>query len=244
MRLQDRVAIITGGATGIGEGIAGAFVAEGAQVVIASRSADVGRAAADRLGAIYVQTDISRVESSDALVAEVLSRHGRIDVLVNNAGVIGYRNAFLELTEAEYDAVVDVNLRGTFFLSQRVARAMVEQRAGSIIHIGSNISLMAEENAAHYMASKGGINSLTLAMAHELGPYGIRVNTIAPGEILVEAAREFYASEASRQRIERVPLRRIGHPADVAGLAVFLASGESEYLTGAIIPVDGGQLAV
>lgn len=244
MRLRDKVAIVTGGATGIGEGISEAFAADGASVIIASRNADRGEAVARRLGALYVQTDIADVKSVDRLVSEVLSRQGRIDVLVNNAGIIGYRNAFLEVTESEYDTVVNVNLRGTFFMSQRVARVMVKQKAGSIIHISSNISLMAEDDAAHYMASKGGINSLTLAMANELGPYGIRVNAIAPGEILVEAARAFYESDASKQRIGKLPLRRIGMPKDVAGLAVFLASSESDYLTGTIIPVDGGQLAL
>lgn len=244
MRLRDKVAVVTGGATGIGEGITEAFAAEGARVVIASRNAEVGDAVADRVGVAYIQTDISKVASIDDLVSEVVARFGKIDVLVNNAGLIGYRNAFLKATEEEFDMVVDVNLRGTFFMSQRVARVMVEQQSGSIIHISSNISMMAEDDSAHYMASKGGINSLTLAMAKELGPYSLRVNAIAPGEILVEAAREFYESETSKQRIGNLPLRRIGLPRDVAGLAVFLASDESSYLTGTIIPVDGGQLAV
>ncbi len=243
MRLEGKVTIVTGGATGIGAGICEAFVGEGAKVVIASRDRQRGKAAAARLGCEFEATDITVQDDIDRLVEGVISRHGGIDVLVNNAGVTSSHNPFLDVTREQFAEVMSVNLEGAFFVAQAVARAMVARGGGSIINIGSNISMMAEEDTAHYMASKGGINSLTFAMASELGPLGVRVNTIAPGEIQVETATDVYTSPAGRERLTRLPLRRPGSPSDIAALAVFLASDESAYLSGTVIPVDGGQLA-
>ncbi len=243
MELAGKVAIVTGGATGIGAGIAAAFVAAGAQVVLAARDADRGLLAARTLGCTFIPADITSAEDIDRLVTEVVARAGRIDALVNNAATTTGMGPFLEVTEAQFDAMFDVNVRGTFFLSQRVARAMIDGGGGSIVNIGSNISLMFEPDSPHYMASKGAINSLTIALAGELGPHGIRVNTIAPGEIQVERDPEVYRSGPGRERIGRVPLRRPGTPAEIGRLAVFLASDASAYISGTVIPIDGGQLA-
>lgn len=242
MDLTDKVTIVTGGATGIGAGIVAAFVEAGAQVVLASRDVGRGTAAAGELGCIFVPTDITASADISRLVEDVVGRFGRIDVLVNNAATTSHMGPFLEVTEDDFDAILDVNLRGTFFLTQRVARAMIAQGHGSIVNIGSNISLMYEPDSAHYMASKGAINSLTVALAGELGPHGIRVNTIAPGEVQVDRQADIYESGPGLERISRVPLRRPGTPRDVAQLAVFLASDASAYISGTIIPVDGGQL--
>jgi NAD(P)-dependent dehydrogenase (short-subunit alcohol dehydrogenase family) len=241
--LIDKVAIITGGATGIGAGIATVFAELGASIVLAARDADRGATVAARLGGTFIQADIASSTDIDRLAARTLDHFGRIDVLVNNAATTTGMGPYVDLTEADYDTMLDVNLRGTFFLTQRVARAMIDQRTGSIVMIGSNISLMSEPDASHYMASKGALNSLTYALASELGPHGIRVNTIAPGEIDVERDPDVYVTGPGRERIERVPLRRPGTPRDVALLAAFLASDASAYISGAIIPVDGGQLA-
>jgi NAD(P)-dependent dehydrogenase (short-subunit alcohol dehydrogenase family) len=243
MDLTKKVAIITGGATGIGAGIAAAFVDADAQVVLASRDVERGEAAARALGCAFVPTDITSAEDIDRLVEDVLGRFGRLDVLVNNAAMTSGMGPFLEVTANAYDAMLEVNLRGTFFLTQRVARVMIAQGSGSIVNIGSNISLMAEADSAHYSASKGGINSLTFALASELGPHGIRVNTIAPGEIQVDRDPDVYRSGPGKERISRVPLRRPGTPHEVGLLAVFLASDAAAYISGTVIPIDGGQLA-
>lgn len=242
-QLDGRVAIVTGGATGIGNGIAAALIAAGATVVLAARDAARGEEAARTLGCSFERTDITSADDIERLVTAVVGRLGRIDVLVNNAATTWGFGPFLEVTGAGFDSVFDVNVRGTFFVTQRVAREMIARGAGSIVNIGSNISMMAERDTSHYMASKGALNSLTFALADELGPHGIRVNTIAPGEIQVGRDPAVYLAGAGRARIDRVPLRRPGTPAEIGDLAVFLASDASGYITGTVIPVDGGQLA-
>ena len=243
MVLADRVAIVTGGATGIGRAIATALVAEGATVILASRDAARGELVARDLGCAFVETDLTSLADIARLVDGVVEQFGRIDVLVNNAATTSGLGPFLEVTPEQFDAVLDVNVRGTFFLTQHVARVMTRLGRGSIVFIGSNVSMMAELDTSHYMASKGALNSLTLALADELGPLGIRVNTIAPGEIQVDRDPEVYLAGPGRERLSRVPLRRAGTPEDVAALVVFLASDASAYISGTVIPVDGGQLA-
>ena len=240
--LAGKVAIVTGGATGIGAGIAAAFVAAGAQVVLAARDAERGVLARAN-SAVSSWRRISPRPGCRAPRGRGRDRFGRVDALVNNAATTTGMGPFLAVTEAQFDAMFDVNVRGTFFLTQRVARAMIDGGGGSIVNIGSNISLMFEADSSHYMASKGALNSLTYALASELGPHGIRVNTIAPGEVQVERDPEVYRSGPGRERIARVPLRRPGTPAEIAQLAVFLASDASAYISGTIIPIDGGQLA-
>ena len=173
-----------------------------------------------------------------------MEAHGRIDILVNNAGVATAFAPFLDLLPEMYDLVADTNLRGTFFVTQRVARVMAQQRSGKIAIISSNLADIAQPETCHYIATKGGLKSLTKGLALELSPYGICVNAIAPGEIYVESAREFFDDPANKPRFDAIPLRRFGYPRDVAGAAIFLASSESGYITGTTTVIDGGQSIV
>ncbi len=248
-RLQDKVAIVTGGGTGIGRGIALAYAREGAIVVIANRREEKGQGVVNEIEteggrALFVRTDIRSLPDIDNLVERAVEVYGRIDILVNNAGVATAFAPFLNLPPEMYDLVADTNLRGTFFVTQRVARVMAQQRSGKIVIISSNLADIAQPETCHYMATKGGLKSLTKGLALELSPYGICVNAIAPGEIYVESAREFFDDPANRPRFDAVPLRRFGYPQDVAGAAVFLASSESDYITGTTTVIDGGQSIV
>ena len=248
-RLQDKIAIVTGGGTGIGRGIALGYAREGAGVVIANRSEETGSRVVREIArsggqAMFVRTDIRSLEDVECLVQRTVETFGRIDILVNNAGLATSFAPFLELTPEMYDLVVDTNLRGTFFTTQRVARVMAEQRSGKIVMITSNIADIAQLETAHYSSTKGGLNSLTRVLALELSEYNICVNAIAPGEIYVESAKDFFDDPANKPRFDALPLRRFGYPEDVAGAAIFLASSESDYITGATIVIDGGQTIV
>ncbi len=248
-RLQDKVAIVTGGGTGIGRGIALAYAREGAIVVIANRREEKGQGVVNEIEreggrALFVRTDIRSLPDIDNLVERTVEAYGRIDILVNNAGVATAFAPFLNLPPDMYDLVADTNLRGTFFVTQRVARVMAQQRSGKIVIISSNLADIAQPETCHYMATKGGLKSLTKGLALELSPYGICVNAIAPGEIYVESAKEFFDDPANKPRFDAVPLQRFGYPQDVAGAAVFLASSESDYITGTTTVIDGGQSIV
>lgn len=245
-RLQDKIAIVTGGGTGIGRGIALAYAREGATAVIANRREETGKAVVDEITqaggrAMFVCTDIRSLAEIDNLVQQTVGAFGRIDILVNNAGVATAFAPFLDVTPEVYDLVADTNLRGTFFVTQRVARVMAQQRSGKIVIITSNLADIAQAETCHYMCTKGGLKSFTKGLALELGPCSICVNAIAPGEIYVESARDFFDDPGNRPRFEAIPLRRFGHPEDVIGAAIFLASSEAEYITGTTIVVDGGQ---
>ena len=246
-RLDDKVAIITGGGTGIGWAIAEAFAAEGAKLVIACRRREVGEKAVGELSgrgteAIFVQTDISIPDQGRSLVQRTLQHFGALDILVNNAGISTDFVPFLELSEEQFDLVVGTNLRGTFFLSQAAAAEMAERGGGKIVHITTNITEVAQAGTAHYMAAKGGLRSLTRNMALELAPHNIQVNAVAPGEIFVEAARDFFEDPANQERFAAVPAGRIGRPEEVAGAVIHLASAEASYQTGTTTFIDGGQM--
>jgi len=254
-RLQDKIAIVTGGGTGIGRAIALGYARERAMVVIANRTVETGQRTADEIAnfgghALFVQTDIRLSEDMDRLVRHTMERFGRIDILVNNAGVANTGAPFLEMTPEMYDLVMDTNMRGTYFLTQRVARMMLKQEArprgirGKIIMITSNIADIAQADTSHYSSTKGGLNSLTRVLALELSRHGICVNAIAPGEIYVESSKAFFDDPANQPRFDEVPLKRVGRPEDVAGAAVFLGSEESDYITGTITVIDGGQSIV
>ncbi len=225
------------------------YAREGAAVVIANRSEHTGREAVTEIEqgggkALFLRTDIRSRFEVDSLVQRTLEAFGRIDILVNNAGVANAFAPFLEVSPEMYGLVGDTNLRGTFFVSQRVARVMVQQARGKIVIISSNLAEIAQPGTCHYMCTKGGLNSFTKGLALELSPYNICVNAIAPGEIYVENASEFFDHPANRPRFDAVPLRRFGFPQDVAGAAVFLAADEADCITGATIVVDGGQSIV
>ena len=243
--LQGRVAIVTGGSQGIGEACARRFAQEGAQVVIADLADERGRALAAELQARYVHCDVGDKAQVDALVAEVMQAHGRIDVLVNNAGI--FRAAdFLDVTEEDFDAVLRVNLKGSFLVAQAVAREMAKAGRGSIVNMSSVNSVLAIPNIASYNVSKGGINQLTRAMALALADQGVRVNAVGPGTIATElAAKAVLTSEEAKNKIMmRTPMKRLGEPSEIADVVAFLASDASSYITGEIIMVDGGRMAL
>ena len=243
--LQDRVVIVTGAAQGIGEACARRFAREGAKVVIADVADARGQALARELSATFVHCDVGDKAQVDALVAQVVQSHGGIDVLVHNAGI--FRAAdFLDVTEEDFDAVLRVNLKGAFLMGQAVARVMARAGKGAIVHMSSVNSVLAIPNIASYNVSKGGINQLTRAMALALADRGVRVNAVGPGTIATElAAKAVLTSEEAKNKIMmRTPLKRLGEPSEIADVVAFLASDAASYITGEIVMVDGGRLAL
>ena len=243
--LRDRVVIVTGGAQGIGEACARRFAREGARVVVADVQDARGQALAAELGASYLHCDVGDKAQVDALVAQVMRAHGRIDVLVNNAGIFKAAD-FLDVTEADFDAVLRVNLKGAFLVGQAVAREMARAGRGSIVNMSSVNSVLAIPSIASYNVSKGGINQLTRAMALALADKGVRVNAVGPGTIATElAAQAVLTSEDARNKIMmRTPMKRLGEPGEVADVVAFLASDAASYVTGEIVMADGGRLAL
>ncbi len=244
--LAGRVCLVTGGAQGIGEACCRRFAREGALVVIADMDDERGTALASELGGLYVHCDVGDKAQVDALVAQVRDEAGRIDVLVNNAGIFKAAD-FLDLSEADFDAVLRVNLKGAFLMAQAVARAMVQDGVrGSIVHMSSVNGVMAIPSIASYNVSKGGINQLTRVMALALADHGIRVNAVAPGTIATElAAQAVLTSEDARRKIlSRTPMKRLGEPEEVADVVAWLASDAASYVTGEIVTVDGGRMAL
>jgi len=246
-RLEGRVAIITGAAQGIGLACARRFAAEGAQLVLADIDAAAGdRAARELPGATFLRTDVSRKADADALVAHAIDGHGRIDVLVNNAGIT-HACDFLDLAEEDFDRVLRVNLKSMFLCGQAAARAMVKAGIhGAVVNMSSANAVVAIPNQVPYVVSKGGVNQLTKVMAVALAPHGIRVNAIGPGTILTEMARNAVLTDdaARRKILSRTPLGRCGEPEEIAAVAAFLASDDASYLTGQTIYPDGGRLAL
>ncbi len=248
--LAERVTVITGAAQGIGAACAERFAREDAPVALWDIDDARGRALADRLQAdgrraLYTHCDVSQAADVQAALGATLAAFGRVDVLVSNAGI--FRAAdFLELTEADWDTVIAVNLKGAFLVGQACARQMATQGGGAIVNMSSVNGLMAIPTIASYNASKGGINQLTRAMALALADRGVRVNAVAPGTIATElAAQAVLTSEAARARIlARTPLQRLGEPAEVADVVAYLASDAASYLTGQIVYADGGRLAL
>ncbi|CAM5783440.1 SDR family NAD(P)-dependent oxidoreductase [Ottowia pentelensis] len=243
--LQGRVVIVTGAAQGIGAACARRFAREGAQVVIADVADAAGQALAAELQADYMHCDVGDKAQVDALVAKVLGQHGRIDVLVNNAGIFKAAD-FLDVSEADFDAVLRVNLKGAFLVGQTVARAMAAAGRGAIVNMSSVNSVLAIPNIASYNVSKGGINQLTRAMALALADKGVRVNAVGPGTIATElAAQAVLTSDDAKNKIMmRTPMKRLGEPAEVAEVVAFLASDAASYMTGEIVMVDGGRMAL
>jgi glucose 1-dehydrogenase len=251
MRLNGKVAIVTGGARGIGLAIAKRYVAEGAKVVIADVDAASGEAAARALGATcrFQATDVGEATQAQRLVADTCAAFGALDILVNNAGIV-HGADFLELNEADFDRVLRVNLKGAFLVGQAAARRMVEQikagrPAGAIVNMSSVNAVLAIPNQVPYCVSKGGLAQLTKVMALSLAPYGIRVNAIGPGSIMTDILKSVATDrEAKRRLLSRTPLGRIGEPDEIAAVAVFLASDDAAYVTGQTVYADGGRLGL
>jgi NAD(P)-dependent dehydrogenase (short-subunit alcohol dehydrogenase family) len=245
--LSGKNAIVTGGNQGIGFAIAEGLARHGAHVVIANRRADQGEAAARRLrdeghSAEAIKVDVSDGTSVQAMVAAVLRQHGHIDILVNSAAVI-VRKPAVELTEDEWQSVMDVNVKGTFLCCRDVGRHMIERRSGKIINISSNVSQVIQPLRSVYAVSKAAVSHLTRALAVEWATYGVNVNAVAPGPTVTDFNRQYLEEHpADRQRaIDSIPMARLGAPDDHVGLALFLASDASNYITGQTILVDGGS---
>ncbi|MDC0948891.1 SDR family oxidoreductase [Gammaproteobacteria bacterium] len=247
MRLKDKVAIITGGARGIGLAIARRFSEEGAHVIIADVLEEEGRDACADIGhAMFVACDVSDKEQVDKLVDETLRAQGHIDILVNCAAILRSASV-LDLTEDDFDRVIAVNLKGSFLTSQAVARQMVHaNRGGAIINLSSINALVALPAALPYNVSKGGVAQLTRVMGIALADKGIRVNAIGPGSINTEMLRIAMEgdSDARQQVLSRTPIGRLGEVEEIASIAVFLASDDASYIVGETIYADGGRLAL
>ena len=242
-----RVVVVTGAANGIGAACARLFAESGATLALW----DIDGAAADMLaaelgnGARALRCDVSIGAEVEAATKATLAAFDRVDVLINNAGI--FRNVdFLEHSEADWDAVLGVNLKGAFLVGQAVARAMTKNGGGAIINMSSVNAVMAIPTLSSYNASKGGIDQLTRAMALSLVDHGIRVNAVAPGTIATELARKAVlgSAEAKEKILGRTPLRRLGEPSEIASVCAFLASDAASYITGEIVVVDGGRMAL
>jgi NAD(P)-dependent dehydrogenase (short-subunit alcohol dehydrogenase family) len=241
--LGGRVCIVTGAAQGIGEACARRFASEGAKVVLADIDDARGQALAKEIAGLYVRCDVGDKAQVDTLVAKTMLTHGRVDVLVNNAGIFKAAD-FLDISESDFDAVLRVNLKGSFLVGQAVAREMAKAGKGAIVNMSSVNGVLAIPNIASYNVSKGGINQLTRVMALALVDKGIRVNAVAPGTIATQlAAKAVLTSEDARKKImSRTPMKRLGEPSEVADLVAYLASDASSYITGEIVVVDGGRM--
>src|SRR6266567_6019598 len=252
MRLKEKVALITGGTSGIGEATALLFAAEGAKVAITGRNEQRGAAVAGRMkerggNALFLRADVSQANDCKRAVEETLRTFGRLDILFNNAGVF-YPKTALECSEREWDEQIDVNLKGTFLMSKCVLPAMIAQHGGVIINNSSGWGIVGGDHAVAYCASKGGVVLLTKAMAIDHGRQGIRVNCICPGDVETPMLpadakmrglnwKDYIAGCANR------PLGRVGTVEEIAKAVLFLASDDSSFMTGAALVVDGGGTA-
>ncbi len=249
MQLENKVAIVTGGAHGIGLAIAKRYAAEGAKVVIADVDAAAGEAAAKEIEGrcSFVRVDVGDKGDADQLIEETFRLFDRLDIVVNNAGIV-HGADFLDIDEADFDRVLRVNLKGAFLVGQAAARRMVAdvgagKPPGAIINMSSINAVLAIPNQVAYCVSKGGLAQLTKVMALSLARYGIRVNAIGPGSIMTDILRSVGSDrEAKRRILSRTPLGRIGAPEEIASVAVFLAGADSSYITGQTVFADGGRL--
>ena len=250
MKLDGKVAIVTGGGQGIGRAIAFALAEHGANVVIADINIEVANTAASEIKgagykAVAIKANISKSEEVNQLVNKTLDIFHRIDILVNNAGV-SEPTPIIELTEEGWDRVINVNLKGPFLCSQAVGKHMIERKRGKIINIASVVSQLAHPTQAAYCASKAGLVLLTKTMAAEWGKYNINVNSISPGATETPRMQKFRKENPSflKGRIEATPIGRFIKPEEVANVVLFLASSDSDAITGANIVIDGGSSSV
>ena len=248
MRLQNKIAIITGAGSGIGRGIALAFVREGAKVVVADWSEEGGKETVKQVEkekgeAIFVKTDVSKTADIEQMVKTCLDKFGQVDILVNNAGIHRAYNLH-EMSEEDWDTVLNVNLKSIFLGSKRVIPEMLKQGKGKIISIASIAGLVGFAQSGAYCASKGGIIALTKEMVLEYAPKKINVNCIAPGIIKTAMTKDMLADPATKQFLESSTLYpRLGEPEDIAQATVYLASNESDFVNGEVLVVDGGWVA-
>lgn len=248
MQLEGKVAIVTGAAMGNGRAIGLGLAAEGADLVVADvdlERADATCEEARALGrrALAIKVDVARRQDTDAMVAQTVHTLGRLDILVNNAGVTSIHD-FLDLDEREWDRIMAINLKGVFLCTQSAAREMVQRGGGKVINISSTAASRGVPYSVHYSASKGGVELFTKSAARALAARGVYVNCIAPGVMETPLLQPFLAQPGKREQYEKaIPLGRVGQPTDLVGAAVFLASAASDFVTGIVLPVDGGSLA-
>jgi 3-oxoacyl-[acyl-carrier protein] reductase len=245
-RLEGKTAIVTGGSRGIGEAIALRLAREGANVAVcASRSVDAAEAVAEKIRAlgqqaIAQQTDVSQSESVDTLIKTTLDAWGKIDILVNNAGITR-DNLLMRMKEDEWDAVLDVNLKGAYHCIKAVTRSMMKARSGRIINVSSVVGLMGNAGQINYAASKSGLIGLTKSVAKELASRNITANAVAPGFIPTDMTAKL-KDDMQEQLIAQIPLGKLGSSEDIAAAVAFLASDDAAYITGQVIVVDGGMV--
>ena len=244
MKLKDKVAIITGGSRGIGYATADKFLAEGAKVILAASSQASADKAVERLKEKYpeatiagISPDLASLESVREAFRSATEKYGSVDILVNNAGV-SESTPFMEYTEETFDKVMDLNVKGVFNTTRAAAECMVARGTGVILSTSSMVSISGQPSGFAYPASKFAVNGLTVSLARELGPKGIRVNAVAPG-ITETDMMKAVPKEVIEPMIARIPLRRLGQPEDIANAFAFLASDEASYITGVVLSVDG-----
>ncbi|MHB1419781.1 MAG: SDR family NAD(P)-dependent oxidoreductase [Bacillota bacterium] len=255
MRLNEKVAIITGAGSGQGKAAAKIFAAEGAKVVISEWNEESGKQVEREIReegheALFIKTDVSNEKDVIAMVEQVKNHYGKIDVLFNNAG-IGYSYgskykmaSILKTPLEDWNAILGINLNGVFLVTKYVLPLMIEQKRGSIVNNCSIAALVGEWSIDAYCASKGGIMALTRALAIQYGKYNIRINCVCPGSIDTPMVASVLDNPNAEKRFKALPLGRIGKPEEVAYAALFLASDEASYITGLVMPVDGGATAV
>jgi NAD(P)-dependent dehydrogenase (short-subunit alcohol dehydrogenase family) len=241
---QNKVAIVTGGGSGIGLAIAQKFVENSITTIIIGRDKSKLDKAQEQLGELCIpmQGDLNHLETIPGLVSQIIDEYGHIDVLVNNAG-INMKKDLTEVTDEEFQRIILTNVTGVFAISREVAKCMIEKGSGSIINISSMASQYGIPKVIAYSASKSAIEGMTRAMAVELSPKGIRVNCIAPGFIATDMSAKALNNDPERKNkvMSRTPMGELGSPTDIGDSAVFLASDASKYITGVVLPVDGGN---
>jgi 3-oxoacyl-[acyl-carrier protein] reductase len=237
--MQDRVVIVTGGAAGLGAAAVRRFAAAGAAVECWDLAAEAGQAlAAEVDGVSFRRVDVTDAQAVDAAVGEVVAARGRLDVLVNNAGIT--RDAtLLKMDDAQFEQVIDVNLKGVFHCGRAAARVMVEQGEGAIINTSSVVALYGNFGQTNYVATKSGVIGMTRVWARELGRKGVRVNAVAPGFIATEMVQAM-PEKVRTMMAEKAPLQRLGRPEEIAEAYLFLASDRASFVNGAVLSVDGG----
>jgi NAD(P)-dependent dehydrogenase (short-subunit alcohol dehydrogenase family) len=251
VELSGQVALVTGSARGIGQAIADLFAANGARVVYSDLALDAVQTAAAPTGSPAVVLDVTRADQVESVIDAIASDYGRLDVVVNNAGVntLAHRVTIDEFPPEEWQRILKVDLDGVFLVSRAAARVMKPRKAGRIINIASIAGLVPLRLQCPFVAAKAGVVNLTRAMALELGPHGILVNAIAPGSTLTEGTKKLFYGEdglfrqSMQQMLAHIPLGRPGRPAEIAHAALFLAAPESSYVNGHILTVDGGWTA-
>jgi 3-oxoacyl-[acyl-carrier protein] reductase len=252
MRFNDKVAVVTGGANGIGRSVAEQFAKEGARVAIWDLADEVGEKLAGEINgrnevALYTHVDVTQTEDVDAAVEELIGEWGKIDILINNAGIL--RDSQLvkvkdgeiqkRMSDEMFDMVIDVNLRGVFICTRAVSPHMIQQKSGVILNATSVVGLYGNFGQTNYVASKAGVIGMTKVWARELGRYGIRVNAIAPGFIATEMVMDMPEKILDGMK-QHTPLGRLGEPQDIANAYAFLASDQASFISGTVLSVDGG----